>query len=113
MAATLSVASPQQQAVNTENHRGRLVQIAFAATDYPTGGYAITPANIGLNEIYGAIPVGINNAVITTGVYWQWNTTTGKVQAFGSNGAAPAFLAEIANAADVSAQKVRFWFIGA
>lgn len=112
MAATISVASPQQQAVNLENVRGRLVQLSFAATDYATGGYAVTPASVGLNEIYGVFVAGVNNAALTTGTYWQFNVSTGKLQAFVSNGASPAFLNEAPAATDLSAQKVRLWVIG-
>jgi hypothetical protein len=113
MAITTSVARSQFPSVSLGGLRGRLVKCVFAATDYPTGGYAITPALIGLNEIIGACSFGITNAAVTTGVFWQWNTQTGKLQAFGSNGAAPAFLAEIANAADVSAEAVLIYFVGA
>lgn len=112
MAITLNVASPQQPAVTFGSLRGRLIQATFAASDYPTTGYPITPAAVGLNEIYGCFQVGVNNAVITTGTMWQWNTSTGKLQAFGSNGAAPALFAEIAAATDLSAQKVRLFFVG-
>lgn len=112
MAATVTIASSQHQAVNFENLRGRFLQVAFAASDYPTGGYAITPASVGLSDVFGAIVVGINNAAVTTGVFWQYNTTTQKLQAFASNGAAPALLAEVANATDLSAEKVRLLVIG-
>lgn len=111
MAATISNASPQQQAVNLDNIRGRLIQLTFAATDYPTGGYAITPAAVGLNEIYAATPMGINNSVVTTTPTFQWNTSTGKLQAFGTAGSAGG-LTEIAAATDLSALKVRLWVWG-
>lgn len=112
MAATISVAAPTKQAINLDGVRGRLVKLAFTAADYATGGYAVTPAAVGLNEIYGAFIAGVDNAAITTGVYWQWNTTTGKLQAFVSNGASPAFLNEAPAATDLSAQKVRLLVFG-
>jgi|SRR5579871_2122637 len=112
MAATVSVAAPAKQALNLDGVRGRLVQVAFAASDYATGGYAIAPAAVGLNEVYGVFVVGVNNNAITTGVLWQFNISTGKLQAFVSNGASPAFLNEAPATTDLSAQKVRLLFIG-
>lgn len=46
-------------------------------TSYPAGGYAITPADLGLKFIQGAVLIGVNTAGL---VYFaSWNLTTGKL----------------------------------
>jgi alpha-D-ribose 1-methylphosphonate 5-phosphate C-P lyase len=112
MAATVSVSRSQFQAVAFAGFRARLVDVLPAASDYPTGGYAISANSLGLSEVLGAIVLGLNNTAVTTGVLWQYNVSTGKLQAFASNGAAPALLAEVAASTDLSAEKVRVLVLG-
>lgn len=112
MAASVALVSSQYPAVSVGGMRGRVVQVSFTAADYATGGYSITPQSVNLNEVYGAFVLGVSNNAITTGVYWQYNAQTQKLQAFVSNGASPAFLNEAPAATDVSAQKVRLLIVG-
>lgn len=59
----------------------RNVTLAPAASDYPTGGYALTPGSgISLNKIYWAIPEGGQG-----GIDPVWNPTTGKLQMFATS----------------------------
>lgn len=111
MAATLKVAAPQQ-AFAVGGLRARIIDVSFAATDYPTGGYPITPASVNLSEIYGVAVIGENIAAFTTSPYFKHNVLTGKLQAFVSNGASPAFLNEAPAATDISAHKVRLLIVG-
>lgn len=62
-------------------------------TSYPTGGYSITAASLGMKAILGMAPLGNNTAA--AGFEANWNTQTGKLQFY--SGA----LAEVTNATDV------------
>ena len=63
----------------------RFMQLQPAATDYPTGGYLITPGtNISLRAVYAMIPMGITATTRTTTVIPVYNTTTAKIQMFWS-----------------------------
>jgi hypothetical protein len=112
MAATTSVNVTPQEAFSFGSLRARIVDVAPAAADYPTAGYAISANSVNLSQIFGVIVLGLDAAVVTTGVHWQFNINTGKLQAFVSNGASPAFLNEAPAATDVSGQKVRLLIIG-
>lgn len=75
---------------------------------YATGGYALVAGDFNLSEIYFA--EAYVKAGGTTALVYLYNHTTGKLKAYGSNGAAPALLAELANATantDVVRIKVR------
>jgi hypothetical protein len=72
--------------------------IAFSAADtYVTGGLALLAATFGLSRpILGVEVIGFNTA--GTGIVWQWNTTTGKLQAFVTGAASGSLLAELSSA---------------
>lgn len=79
--------------------RLRLVTVT-PSTSYPTGGEAMTAAQAGFGAT-GSIIAAAPAVSLATGVVWTW--TGSKWKAYGSNGAAPAVLAEIANTTDLSA----------
>ena len=78
-------------------------------TSYPSGGYAISPANIGFTKILGAVMIGANSAA-AGGILPVWNQGTGKLQLFyptGGGVAAPGSLADpIVNTGAVTASAV-------
>jgi hypothetical protein len=84
----------------------------FAATDYPTGGYPITPIMFGFmgtTGLRGMTVLGVGGG--TTGAYyWQYDQTTSKLQAFGAEAAATGTFYELTEApagTDLSALTVR------
>src|SRR5438046_1009591 len=111
MAATVATSRSQFQAVSFGAFRARLVKVT-PDSSYPTAGYAISANSLGLSEILGVVPLGLDATVQTSGIVWQYNIQTGKLQAFASNGAAPALLAEVANTTDLSAKVFHFLVIG-
>jgi len=72
---------------------------------YPTGGYSVTPAQLGfISAIDGMVLGGTANN--TTGVVAAWNPTTQKVQCYLSNGISPALLNEAPNTTALTGQVV-------
>lgn len=71
---------------------------------YPTGGYALNPPGDIDYEGLVASPSGGTTAASVAG----WVPATKKLMAYGSNGAAPAQLVEIANTTNLSAQVWEF-----
>lgn len=69
-------------------------------SSYPTGGYALNPPGDIDYESLVAAPAGGTTAASAAG----WVVSTKKLMAYGSNGAAPAQLVEIANTTNLSAQ---------
>lgn len=89
---------------NPAGVRFRTVSITLDAS-YPTGGYAISPALLGFtSRIDGIVASTAGN---TTGVTVGWNPATGKLQAYVSNGASPALLAEAPNTTALTGQIVQ------
>lgn len=74
---------------------------------YPTGGYAVTLSTYlptGARVLHvAATPKG----AVTTAFMPAWDGTNNKLQLFASNGAAPAALAEVANATNVATSVTR------
>src|SRR5262249_56843797 len=69
--------------------------LTFSGTTdtYVTGGFTIAPADAGMVGIIGVIPISFRLAAGTARTSsWlpQWDGATGKIQPFGSHGAAPA-----------------------
>jgi hypothetical protein len=77
-------------------------------TSYPTGGYAITAANFGLKRLVHVDPDSITSA----GFGAAWDKTNSKLMLFTSNGAAPAALAQVPNATNVSTHVLNCKVIG-
>jgi hypothetical protein len=73
-------------------------------SSYPTGGYALDPPGSTDYESFVASPSGGTTAASVAG----WVPGTKKLMAYGSNGAAPAQLVEIANTTNLSAQVWEF-----
>lgn len=72
---------------------------------YPTGGYTGLPAKLqALRKDQREILDVRNISIGTAGGYVpQWDRANSKLALYGSNGAAPAALAQIANTTDLSA----------
>jgi len=87
--------------------RGRIHDIALATNDYATGGIAVTAANVGLNEIIGAVVLG--QVATTTGYVPVWDQTAKKVMFFEQD--AGGALAEVANGSS-TAITVRLLVLG-
>lgn len=111
MAATVTISNKQFQAVSIGGLRARIVDVAFAASDYPTAGYSITPNSVGLSEILGVSVLGVNESAQTVCPTIIYNVSTKKLQAFGAAGGATG-LTEIANNGDISLTKVRLLVFG-
>lgn len=71
---------------------------------YPTGGYTLDPPGSTDYESLVCSPSGGSTAASAAG----WVPATKKLMAYGSNGAAPAQLVEIAAATNLSAQVWEF-----
>ena len=96
--------------------RGRQIDIILD-TDYPTGGWPISPKDVGLSSsIVGASILGHTGAAgaaATTGYVYIWDFLAGKLQAFDTGAAASAPLNEAtAGDDDLSTRRVRVMFFG-
>ena len=69
---------------------------------YPAGGYAITPANLGLKGIWNLQPTDVVN-----GYAFAWDKTAGKLMAYWTGAAVSSVLAEVTAATNLSAVVVR------
>jgi hypothetical protein len=83
---------------------------------YPTGGYAVTKAQAGMNAAVRSVltDAGAKNAAGTSAVPVRYDYTNNKLQAYRYDGASAgkAFLEEVANAVDLSTFTVRVTFVG-
>ena len=70
---------------------------------YPTGGYTISAAKVGLKTIQGIEVIRANTAAVATSA--RWNSTTGKLMLY--NGST-----QVSNATNVSGYTYRIIFIG-
>ena len=86
--------------------RQALYDITFDAS-YATGGWSVTPANVGMTTIYGLIALGPH--VAAAGAQFGWDPVNSKILAYKSNTA--ALFQEIA-AGDLSTRVARFFVIG-
>lgn len=107
----LTVAAPTKQGVFGDL-RYVIVNITWDSS-YPTGGLALTPKQVGLNQILGCESIGAG-AAATAAVDISYDTTNQKLQAFGADGAAAgiANLKEIANATNLSTITTTAIFLG-
>jgi|SRR5579871_7015603 len=104
MAATVTVnVTPTDASVS--NRKEKVVDVAYD-NSYPTGGYAIAPSAVGLEQIL-AVLAGGNLA----GYIPSYNQATGKLQLF-QQSAATGALTEVANTTNVSAVSHRLVFFG-
>ena len=96
------------------DHRVVYRDITFDSS-YPTTGLALpSAASLGLKEIlFVEVESGMAyNSAGTLAIGVRFNRATQKLQAYGSNGAAPAQFAEIANTTNLSAFTCRVRFEG-
>ncbi len=96
------------------NKRTRVYDVTLD-NSYPTGGYSITPAQVGLKKIeFVDAGGGAKNSAGTSLVPVRFDYTNSKLQAYRYDGASAgkAFLEEVSNAVDLSAFSVRLTFIG-
>lgn len=77
MAATIALQSPDGN-LSLGNLRAEMITATPAANDYPTGGYPIVAANMGMTKIITVIPLSMPG-----GFDASWNKATGKVQILG------------------------------
>lgn len=76
---------------------------------YPTGGYTLDPARVGLGTVRAVFTGSSNTAAV--GVVPWYNSQTGKLEMLWSAGSAAA-LAEITANTDQSTYSYRLWFLG-
>lgn len=97
--------TPTSKSVNHVHGDQRLTVTSVALdASYPTGGYAITAAQLGLNSVAHTIS---SVSVAGTGgiVHTHYTPSTGKLSCYTAT-------AEIANATDVSAETVEITAFG-
>jgi hypothetical protein len=70
--------------------------MTLSTTAYAAGGFTVTGQTFGLKGILGMIPVGTNPPSATTSYSWQYNTSTGAVQAFCTGASSTSALVEVA-----------------
>ena len=61
--------------------REKFYDVTFDSS-YPTGGEAISAADVGLLQIYGAIPVGVGGNLSAAGYHFAWDTVNNKMLAY-------------------------------
>lgn len=114
MAATFTEVADSRQNLGMSGILA-VVNVSFAATDYPTGGYPLVPANVGgMSRIIGATVIGLTSTAL--GWNWQVNsatsTTTKTLIAYGTGAAAGAVGQQAAAATDFSGGTVRLLVYG-
>lgn len=118
MAVTIAIAPkhPQFPALTLGNIEGVLVKVTHTGT-YATGGTALTPAQLGLSEIFGVFGAAeFNSASSLSGVVPQYDYTNQKLGLYGEDGtggSAGLPLAELANGATVTGLIVTLLVLGA
>lgn len=89
-----------------------VVDMTFAAADYATGGYAVTPAALGgLSRIRGIQAIRFLGTT-AIGYNWNYNGTTGKIMALGGAASAGTAFQEAAASTDFSDSTVRLLVYG-
>lgn len=78
---------------------------------YPTGGLALTPAQVGLSKILFSVDGGVTNAGSAGMVSTSYDVANSKLLAFGG-AAAGSKHGEVTNATDLSAVTSRVVFFG-
>jgi len=119
MAATIAEVSTPSQAQSFGTippFKFHIVDVTADAS-YPTGGYLLTPANLSLSALIGAIVIGPGKnaaGTLSSPVTASVVAATGNlaVQFFASNGVAPAQLAEEANTTDLHLFTTRLLVLG-
>jgi hypothetical protein len=113
--AFAKVSSPGNPNTTVSNKRLRVVDVTLD-NSYPTGGYAITPAQLGFKvRIETVFDATAKNAAGTSAVPCRWDPANQKLQCYRYDGASAgkAFLEEVVNAVDLSTFTVRLTALGA
>lgn len=99
MAATYNILDTAVQG----NQQVKTVQMFFD-TSYPTGGYTLTPAMLGLSKVTFATPaLAIGFATNTLAFAVIWNNVTNKVQVYWTGGTVGTAFAEVTAATNLTA----------
>jgi hypothetical protein len=77
-------------------------------SDYPVGGYSISPSAFGMGELHGMWLIGQGGTA--SNYLWKWNKSTSSLQVYGSGASAGATLQEIAVGTDLSSGQ--YYFLG-
>ncbi len=110
MALSYTTVVHQPQTLAMGAVRTKIVDVTLD-NSYTTGGYTLDPHQFDMAQIYGAVAVGFGSAQ-TTAPFVAFNNSTGKLQAFVSNGASPALLNEAPATTDLHTVTVRLLVIG-
>lgn len=110
--ATMTATQIKGASAEIGNVRERFIELTFSGTTdtYVTGGFSLVPKDVGLLSIYGVDIIGFalsSGSAQTTSWAVSYDFKTQKIQLFGSNGAAPAALAEAATSVQVSTFVIR------
>jgi hypothetical protein len=76
-------------------------------TSYPTGGYALTAAQLGLSNVADAVCNIVGGTTNNGAVAASYNAATGKLQLWATGGTSPVTLAEVASTTNVSGVTVK------
>lgn len=71
--------------------------MTLSATAYAAGGYAVTGQTFGLKGVLGMVPIAGIPPSTTTSYSWQYNSSTGNLQAFATGASSTSALVEVAN----------------
>lgn len=86
MAATISTGPAVLPISSVPTTRCTITKVLCDAS-YPTGGYALTAAQLGLSTVGAAIcTAGGVQAAASTAIQWVYNVVTSKLQAFTATG---------------------------
>jgi hypothetical protein len=77
-------------------HRVTQWNMVFSSTAYVAGGFAVTGATFGIKAIAGMQMIAVIPPSTTSSVSVQYNSSTGKVQLFGTGASDTAALDEFA-----------------
>lgn len=92
--------------LKTSDNETQIVNITFDSS-YPTGGEALTAAELGLHSILGCVIGGINAVRYHAG----WDQANKKLMLYQEDGTS-GIEAQVANASDQSAVTVTCLFVG-
>ena len=110
--ATMTVTAVRGAAGDEGTFRQRFFDLTFSGTTdtYVTGGFSLNAHDLGLVQVLGVFEISFSLAAgtaQTTSWVAKYDLATGKIQLLGSNGAAPAALAEAATSVQVSTFVIR------
>lgn len=77
MSATIALQTPDGN-LSLGNVRAELITVTPATNDYPTAGYPVVAASVGMTKILTVIPL-----TMPSGYDASWNKATGKIQILG------------------------------